>query len=80
MLLSTALVFLSTLSTTYAAIGPIGGLEISNKQISPDGFQRSAVLAGGTFPGPLIKANKVTPGSRRVPRIKIDSRLSGRQP
>ncbi|KAJ7919626.1 laccase [Mycena leptocephala] len=58
MLLSTAFVFLSTLSTTYAAIGPIGGLEISNKQISPDGFQRSAVLAGGTFPGPLIKANK----------------------
>ncbi|KAG2361033.1 Cupredoxin [Suillus spraguei] len=26
--------------------------------IAPDGFPRSTTLAGGTFPGPLIKANK----------------------
>ncbi|KAF7354022.1 Laccase I [Mycena venus] len=26
--------------------------------ISPDGYPRSAVLAGGTFPGPIIKGNK----------------------
>ncbi|KAF7364261.1 Laccase I [Mycena sanguinolenta] len=59
MTLSSAFVFLSTLfSTTYAAIGPTGGLEIANANIAPDGFTRSAVLAGGTFPGPLIKANK----------------------
>ncbi|KAJ7301517.1 laccase 3 [Mycena albidolilacea] len=56
--LSSAFVFLSAFSTAYAAIGPVGGLEISNKHIAPDGFPRSAVLAGGTFPGPLIKANK----------------------
>ncbi|KAK7038427.1 laccase I [Favolaschia claudopus] len=57
--LSTALVILSTtLSFTYASIGPSGTLVISNKQIAPDGFKRSAVLAGGTFPGPLITANK----------------------
>ncbi|KAJ6496186.1 yellow laccase [Mycena sanguinolenta] len=58
MILSSAFILLSTLSTTYAAIGPSGGLEIANANISPDGFTRSAVLAGGTFPGPLIKANK----------------------
>ncbi|KAF8125556.1 yellow laccase [Mycena galopus ATCC 62051] len=58
-MLSSTFVFLSTLSIgAHAAIGPIGGLEIANRHISPDGFTRSAVLAGGTFPGPLIKANK----------------------
>ncbi|KAJ7024838.1 laccase [Mycena alexandri] len=41
-----------------ASIGPVGNLPIVNKQIAPDGFSRSTVLAGGTFPGPLIKANK----------------------
>ncbi|KAG9308058.1 laccase [Chiua virens] len=35
-----------------------GELEIANKVIAPDGFIRSATLAGGTFPGPLIKAQK----------------------
>ncbi|KAJ7108369.1 yellow laccase [Mycena crocata] len=40
------------------SIGPSSSLDIANKRISPDGFTRSAVLAGGTFPGPLIKANK----------------------
>jgi hypothetical protein len=41
--LSSAFVFLSTLSTAYAAIGPVGGLEIANKHIAPDGFTRSCV-------------------------------------
>nr|AFI41890.1 laccase 3 [Steccherinum murashkinskyi] len=41
-----------------AAIGPFADLHISNSNISPDGFTRPAVLAGGTFPGPLIKGNK----------------------
>ncbi|KAJ7642439.1 laccase [Mycena polygramma] len=58
MLLSTAFVFLSTLATTYAAIGPTASLTIVNKNLAPDGFNRSTVLAGGTFPGPLIKSNK----------------------
>ncbi|KAF7368336.1 Laccase I [Mycena venus] len=57
---SIAFVLLSTLSATYAAIGPVAELEIANKDISPDGFSRSSVLAGGTFPGPLIRGNKVT--------------------
>ncbi|KAF7364189.1 Laccase I [Mycena sanguinolenta] len=58
MILSCAFVLLSTLSTAYAAIGPVGVLPIVNAHIAPDGFQRSSVLAGGTFPGPLIQANK----------------------
>ncbi|KAH8101261.1 laccase 1 [Cristinia sonorae] len=42
-----------------AAIGPVADLEIVNAQINPDGqFPREAVLAGGTFPGPLITGNK----------------------
>ncbi|KAI0045345.1 multicopper oxidase [Auriscalpium vulgare] len=41
-----------------AAIGPVADLPIVNKVIAPDGFSRSAVLAGGTFPGPLITARK----------------------
>ncbi|KAI0258279.1 laccase C [Gloeopeniophorella convolvens] len=41
-----------------AAIGPSADLTISNSNISPDGFTRSAVLAGGTFPGPVIQGTK----------------------
>ncbi|KIK79884.1 laccase [Paxillus rubicundulus Ve08.2h10] len=35
-----------------------GELEITNKVIAPDGYARRASLAGGSFPGPLIKAQK----------------------
>ncbi|KAA1479404.1 laccase [Dentipellis sp. KUC8613] len=41
-----------------ASIGPVGDLHIVNKKLSPDGVERSTVLAGGTFPGPVIRANK----------------------
>ncbi|KIJ21193.1 laccase [Paxillus involutus ATCC 200175] len=41
-----------------SSLGPANDLTISNKIISPDGFKRSTSLAGGTFPGPLIKAQK----------------------
>ncbi|KAJ7639643.1 Cupredoxin, partial [Mycena polygramma] len=41
-----------------ATIGPIANLPIVNRNIAPDGFSRSAVLADGTFPGPLIKGYK----------------------
>ncbi|KAJ7466111.1 laccase 1 precursor [Mycena latifolia] len=58
MLLPAAFFFLSTLSGSYAAIGPAATLDIVNKVIAPDGFTRSTVLAGGTFPGPLITGNK----------------------
>ncbi|KAJ7635366.1 laccase [Roridomyces roridus] len=59
MILSAAFYLLSALSGTYAvSIGPEGHLAIVNKHISPDGYTRSAVLPGGTFPGPLIRGNK----------------------
>jgi len=43
------------ISVAFAAIGPVADLKIVNKYISPDGYNRSTVLAGGSFPGPLIK-------------------------
>ncbi|RXW16493.1 hypothetical protein EST38_g9361 [Candolleomyces aberdarensis] len=47
------------LSVALGAIGPNSNLHIANQVISPDGFSRSAVLAGAsasslTFPGPVI--------------------------
>nr|AXY79772.1 laccase [Lignosus rhinocerotis] len=41
-----------------AAVGPVTDLNIVNDNVSPDGFSREAVLAGGTFPGPLITGQK----------------------
>ncbi|KAJ7248476.1 laccase 3 [Mycena rebaudengoi] len=69
MILPTLFAF-SLLSSTYA-VGPGGVkiLKIVNKDISPDGFTRSAVLAGGTFPGPLITANK---GERLLINVEDD--------
>ncbi|RDB26960.1 Laccase-1 [Hypsizygus marmoreus] len=54
--------FLSIFAGAYA-IGPNANLHIVNKNISPDGFTRSAVLVGSTannaaFPGPLIQGIK----------------------
>ncbi|KAF8888052.1 laccase 3 precursor [Infundibulicybe gibba] len=54
-------ILVSTLAffgVTYAAIGPVADLHIVNRNIAPDGFNRSAVLAGGTHPGPLITGFK----------------------
>ncbi|KAI0059379.1 laccase [Artomyces pyxidatus] len=45
-------------SSVLASIGPVADLPIVNRNISPDGLQRPTVLAGGTFPGPIIKGNK----------------------
>ncbi|KAK7041765.1 laccase, multicopper oxidase, benzenediol:oxygen oxidorectuctase [Paramarasmius palmivorus] len=36
------------------AIGPVTDLVLSNEVVAPDGFSRSASLAGGTVTGPLI--------------------------
>ncbi|KAF8237984.1 laccase 2 precursor [Tricholoma matsutake] len=63
MMLLAAASALVLLSGTYAAIGPFADLYIVNKNIQPDGYSRSAVLAGGTpesasFPGPLIRGVK----------------------
>ncbi|KAG2012190.1 laccase 2 [Coprinopsis cinerea AmutBmut pab1-1] len=50
---------LQSLPAALAAFGSSGNLIVGNKFISPDGFNRSAVLAGSsrsglTFPGPVI--------------------------
>ncbi|KAI0294023.1 laccase C [Multifurca ochricompacta] len=57
-LLSLLLLLAATSGRVSAAIGPSADLEIVNLNIAPDGFNRSTVLAGGTFPGPLIQGNK----------------------
>ncbi|RDB27744.1 Laccase-1 [Hypsizygus marmoreus] len=62
------------LAVAFGAIGPAANLHIVNKRIAPDGFTRSAVLAGSTagnaaFPGPLIAGLK---GSRFLLNV-IDS-------
>ncbi|KAJ7158126.1 yellow laccase [Mycena filopes] len=78
-MLSSAVLFLAILAGTHAAIGPSATLTIANKQISPDGFQRSSVLANGVFPGPLITGNKASLASPKttVPRL-THSYLPGR--
>ncbi|KAM5543041.1 hypothetical protein V8D89_003425 [Ganoderma adspersum] len=45
-------------ASAYAAIGPVANLTISNAEIAPDGFTRSAVVVNGISPGPLIAGNK----------------------
>ncbi|KAI0061750.1 yellow laccase [Artomyces pyxidatus] len=45
------------LSQANPAINVPATLQIVNKQISPDGFQRPTVLAGGVYPAPLIRLN-----------------------
>ncbi|KAI0063810.1 laccase [Artomyces pyxidatus] len=57
-LCSTVLLLASFSTVALAAIGPIATLPIVNKVIAPDGYSRDTVLAGGTFPGPLIQGNK----------------------
>ncbi|KAF8551377.1 laccase [Imleria badia] len=39
-------------------LSPVTQLYIANKFIAPDGYTRSATLANGVFPAPLILANK----------------------
>ncbi|SJL16420.1 probable Laccase-2 [Armillaria ostoyae] len=71
-MISTTLLLVSgLLSGMYAAIGPVANMQIVNANIAPDGFTRAATLAGGTFPGPLVKGNK---GDRF--RINIIDRLT----
>ncbi|KAJ7265428.1 laccase [Mycena haematopus] len=54
-----ALLALSLVSGSYAfGPGSVRTLEIVNKNLNLDGFPRDTVLAGGTFPGPPILANK----------------------
>ncbi|KAF8492161.1 laccase B [Russula emetica] len=46
------------LATTSWRLSAAIDLKIVNAQIAPDGFKRSTVLAGSTFPGPLITGSK----------------------
>ncbi|RXW15277.1 hypothetical protein EST38_g10573 [Candolleomyces aberdarensis] len=61
LLLASVLCQFATLA--LGAIGPVATVHIANQNISPDGFSRSAVLAGASpstlsFPGPVIVGNK----------------------
>jgi iron transport multicopper oxidase len=54
----------ASLLKTAAAVqvlGPVSTLNIANGFISPDGYSRNAVLAGGSFPGPVITGQPVRP-------------------
>ncbi len=55
----TCLSSLAFANLVKAAIGPVADLRITNEDLSPDGFNRTVVVAGGTLPGPLIKGHKV---------------------
>ncbi|KAF5327682.1 hypothetical protein D9619_004658 [Psilocybe cf. subviscida] len=62
-LFSTSILLAALVVSINAAIGPATNLFIGNKFISPDGFNRSGVLAGldadsVAFPGPLITGKK----------------------
>ncbi|KIK91563.1 laccase [Paxillus rubicundulus Ve08.2h10] len=39
-------------------LGPVAELHIGNEVVAPDGFNRSATLVNGVYPGPLIRAQK----------------------
>ena len=56
-----SLVLSSIVRPALGAIGPVTDLAIVNGPIAPDGISRDAVLADGTFPGPVISGYKVHP-------------------
>ena len=56
-----SLVLSSIVLPSLGAIGPVTDLAIVNGPIAPDGISRDAVLADGTFPGPVISGYKVHP-------------------
>jgi hypothetical protein len=47
-------------SVSFAGIGPVATLEISNANVSPDGFTRAATVANGQLEAPLITGAKVS--------------------
>ncbi|KAI0924510.1 hypothetical protein AcW1_006623 [Taiwanofungus camphoratus] len=55
--LLSVIIALSLSFDALAAIGPTGNLTISNGNVNPDGYSRSAVLIGGSTPGPLVQGN-----------------------
>jgi len=65
------LLALSCRSSVAAMIGPVADLVISAAEVSPDGFVRTAALAGGTVIGPVIRGNKVNIISSTYPEESI---------
>lgn len=58
-MLSSSIIALASSLGVLAAIGPTADLELVNMVVSPDGFERSAISAGGEgVIGSLITANK----------------------
>ncbi|KAH8825530.1 laccase precursor [Flagelloscypha sp. PMI_526] len=62
-ILSSTSVALSLAHLAQAALGPVSDLHIVNQVVSPDGFTRqyvsnSSIIAGSSFPGDAITANK----------------------
>ncbi|OSD02778.1 multicopper oxidase [Trametes coccinea BRFM310] len=55
---SSLVVTISLAISVFAGIGPVTDLTISNADVSPDGYQRAAVVANGVMPGPLITGQK----------------------
>ncbi|KDR67203.1 hypothetical protein GALMADRAFT_1358802 [Galerina marginata CBS 339.88] len=49
---------LDACGSSYPSVGHRETLHIVNKMVSPDGFQRSAVLVQGVLPAPMIKGTK----------------------
>ncbi|KAL0568359.1 laccase, multicopper oxidase, benzenediol:oxygen oxidorectuctase, partial [Marasmius crinis-equi] len=45
-------------SSSAITVGPVSDMVIDTAVVAPDGFSRTAVLAGGTVVGPLITAQK----------------------
>lgn len=56
--LSATLVALVCAAGALGHLGPITELPITNGWVSPDGFERMAVLPNNQFPGPIIAGNK----------------------
>ena len=73
-----AFITLSLTLGAFAAVGPVTDIHIVNKNIAPDGFSRPSVLAGGTFPGPLITGQKVI-FSMLLLTTSTNETFSGRQ-
>ncbi|KAJ7825952.1 laccase [Mycena leptocephala] len=49
---------LSAQIVSGVTVGPVGEIVITNATVTLDGATRAAVLAGDSFPGPLVKGNK----------------------
>ncbi|KAJ7757263.1 multicopper redoxase [Mycena maculata] len=58
---SSILYVLVALTSAYGStIGPVGDVHLTNQQVSPDGFSRSAIVINGAFPAPLINGYMVS--------------------